>query len=137
MNELRSSHINDMRNPFLFFSDLMKQPARIPIWVSVLMVVNMASVVFWNEPLAKVIFAAFMMSALLLMGLYARFGFERILGIGHVLWIPLLAYILAQLNKAENGFQVYLIVLSIFIGISLILDIIDAWKYFSSKKAPN
>lgn len=134
MNKIRPSHINDMRNPLLFFSDLMKQPTWIPIWVSALMVVNMASVAFWSEPLAKVIFVTFMMSAMLMMGLYAQFGFERILGLGHVPWIPLLAYILAQLKTAENGFQTYLIVLSIFIGTSLIFDSIDVWKYFSLKR---
>jgi hypothetical protein len=94
----------------------------------------MASVVFWNEPLAKVIFVAFMVSAMLMMGLYSRFGFEKILGLGHVLWIPLLAYILVHLRGAAEGFQIYLVVLSVFLAISLIFDIVDVWKYFSSKK---
>ena len=112
----------------------MKQPTWIPIWVSALMVVNIASVAFWSEPLAKVIFVAFMISAMLMMGLYSRFGFEKILGLGHVIWIPLLAYILSQLQGVAKGFQIYLVILSVFIAVSLIFDIIDVWKYFSSRK---
>jgi hypothetical protein len=81
-----------MRNPFRFFLELMRQPVWIPLWVFFLMLVNMASVAFWSEPLAKVIFITFMVSAALMMGLYARFGFSKILGLGHVLWIPLLIY---------------------------------------------
>jgi hypothetical protein len=69
-----------------------------------------------------------------MMGLYSKFGFEKILGLGHVLWIPLLVYILSQLQKAGNEFEIYLIILSMFIAISLIFDIIDVWKYFSSSK---
>ena len=94
------------------------------------MVINMASVSFWNEPLAKLIFFTFMISAMLMMGLYSRFGFEKILGLGHILWVPLLAYILMQLPNIEASFNIYLIVLSVSIAISLAFDIVDVWKFF-------
>ncbi len=126
-----------LRIPIQFVSDLMKQPAWIPIWVSALMVVNLASLAFWSEPLAKVIFVTFLMSVMVMMGLYAKFGFERILGLGHVFWIPLLAYVLAHLHQAGDAFAIYLGVLSLFIGISLVFDIHDVWAYVSSKRAPN
>ena len=45
-----------VNNPFRFFVELMQQPVAIPIWVFYLMGVNMASVEFWREPLAKLIF---------------------------------------------------------------------------------
>ncbi len=48
-----------MGNPFRFFIELIQQSVWIPVWVLILMVVNVASVGFWNESLAKVIFAAF------------------------------------------------------------------------------
>ena len=123
-----------MRNPFRFFIELMQQPVWIPIWVLILMIVNVVSVGFWNEPLAKVIFVTFMLSAMLMMGLYSRFGFAKILGMGHIPWIPLLVYVLMEIPNARDGFKVYLIVLSIFIVISLVFDIVDAWKYFTSRK---
>ena len=97
-----------MRNPFRFFIELMQQPAWIVIWVLYLMTINVASVGFWNEPLAKVIFVTFMVSAMLMMGLYARFGYEKILGMGHVLWIPLLAYVLMEIPNAKYIFKCYL-----------------------------
>lgn len=125
------------RIPLLFAGDLLKQPTWIPLWVSALMVVNMASLAFWSEPLAKVIFVTFLMSAMLMMGLYAKFGFARILGLGHVFWIPLLAYILVQLRQAEGAFQTYLIVLSLCIGVSLLFDIRDVWKFLSLQRVPH
>lgn len=124
-----------MKNPFGFFVELMQQPVWIPVWVLYLMAINMASVAFWYHPLAKLIFIAFMISAMLMMGLYSRFGFEKILGLGHILWVPLLAYIVAQISTVESGFQSYLVVLAISIAISLAFDFVDIFKYFTNRSA--
>ena len=124
-----------MRNPFRFFIELMQQSVWIPAWVIFLMIVNIASVGFWYEPLAKAIFVVFMLSAMLMMGLYSRFGFEKLLGMGHILWIPLLAYVLMEIPTTRGAFKSYLIILSISIVISLVFDIIDVWKYFANRKS--
>jgi len=124
-----------MRNPFRFFIELLKQPVWIPIWVFYLMVINVASVSFWYEPLAKLVFITFMISAMLMMGIYSRFGFEKILGLGHILWVPLLVYILMQLPTFESSFKIYLVALSISIAISMAFDIVDVWKYFTKRKS--
>ncbi len=124
-----------MRNPFRFFIELMQQPVWIPVWVLILMSINVVSVAFWNEPLAKVIFVTFMLSVMLMMGLYSRFGFEKILGMGHILWIPLLVYVLMEIPTARDIFKSYLIILSISIAISLVFDIVDVWKHFTSRKS--
>ena len=123
-----------LRNPFRFFVELIQQPVWIPAWVLILTIGNVASVGFWNEPLAKVIFVTFMLSAMLMMGLYSRFGFNKILGVGHILWIPLLVYMLMEIPTARETFKGYLIILSISIIISLVFDIVDVWKYFTSQK---
>jgi hypothetical protein len=122
-----------MRNPFQFFLELLRQPAWIPLWVFFLMLVNMASVAFWSERLAKAIFITFLVSAALMMGMYARFGFSKILGMGHVLWIPLLIYVAFQIPRAESGFKTYLVVFSVSIAVSLTFDIIDVWQYFKHR----
>jgi hypothetical protein len=125
-----------MRNPLRFFIELMQQPVWVPVWVLFLMIVHVASVVFWDEPLAKVIFVTFMLSAMLMMGLYSRFGFEKILGMGHILWIPLLVYVLMEIPTSRGTFKSYLIILSISMVISLLFDTVDVWKYFTSRKNP-
>ncbi|MGE0645310.1 MAG: hypothetical protein AB7P24_16745 [Nitrospira sp.] len=126
---------DQLRNPLRFFSELLDQPAWVAGWVFALMVINMASLAFWSEPLAKLVLAAFMLSAMVMMGLYAVFGFERILGLGHVFWIPLLWYLIIQLPQAEGLFAGYLLVLSLAIGVSLLFDIRDVWIYLSAKRA--
>jgi len=121
-----------MRNPFRFFNELFQQPLLLSVWVFWLMLINVASIGFWSEALAKIIFVTFMLSAMLMMGLYSKFGFEKILGLGHILWIPLLVYLLMELSATSHDFKNYLIVLSISITVSLAFDIVDVWSYFSN-----
>ncbi len=123
-----------MRNPLRFFIELIQQPLWVSLWVLVLMLVNMASLAFWREAVAQLILMNFLASAMLMMGLYARFGFTKILGLGHVPWIPLLAYVVTQIPAAEASFKRYLLVLSVSMAISLVLDTIDVWNYFRSRE---
>ena len=122
-----------MRNPLRFFIELMEQPVWVSLWVLFLMLVNMASLAFWQEAVAQLILMNFLASAMLMMGLYARFGFTKILGLGHVPWIPLLAYMIIQIPAAEASFKRYLLVLSVSMAISLVLDTIDVWTYFTTR----
>ncbi|MEK7761624.1 MAG: hypothetical protein AAB433_08600 [Nitrospirota bacterium] len=91
-----------MRNPLRFFIELMEQPVWVSLWVLFLMLVNIASLAFWQEAVAQLILMNFLASAMLMMGLYARFGFTKILGLGHVPWIPLLAYVVTQIPAARR-----------------------------------
>ena len=104
------------------------------MWVTVLAVANSASVLFWSAPLAKVIFITFMLSAMTMMALYSYFGFEKILGVGHVFWVVLFPYILLQIGHADGGFFVYLVTLSVLLSISLVFDALDVWEYFHRRR---
>ncbi len=121
-----------MKNPLNFFTELFQQPRWIPIWVMLLMAVNLISLAFWAEPLAQAILAIFMVSALAMMALYAQFGFTKILGLGHSLWVPLLIVVLLAIPNASGLFQSYLLLWSGLTTISLIFDGIDVWTYFTS-----
>lgn len=133
MNRLGLRH-GRWRNPLRFFSELLEQPAWVAGWVLVLMAINLAGLAFWSELLARVIVAIFLLSAMLMMGLYSVFGFERILGLGHVFWIPLLVMLLMHLPQAAGAFAGYLIVLALCLGISLLFDIRDLWICVSQKR---
>ncbi|MCS6289622.1 MAG: hypothetical protein H8K10_11670 [Nitrospira sp.] len=122
-----------MRSPLRFFIELTEQPLWVSLWVLFLMLVNMASLAFWQEALARLILMNFLASAMLMMGLYARFGFAKILGLGHLPWVPLLAYLMIQIPAAEASFKHYLQVLSVSMALSLVLDTIDVWTYFSKR----
>ncbi len=123
-----------MRNPFQFFVELARQPLWIPLWVSLLMLVNFASLAFWSEPTAQFILITFMVSSMLMMGLYSWFDFAKILGLGHILWIPLLLHVLTQLPHEAGAFRVYLAAWSVVTAVSLAFDVVDVWKHFTARK---
>lgn len=118
----------------MFFVEVMRQSAWVAAWVSFLVVINLASIAFWDEQLAKTICFTFAISATLMMGLYSRFGYEKILGLGHILWVPLLFHIVTTLPAFGGMFKTYLVVLSVSITISLVFDFVDVWRYFSDRK---
>lgn len=120
-------------NPLHFFTDLFKRPMYEAIWVFYMMVINLYAIRFWDEPLAKIIVVVFLISSMLMMGLYAKFGFTKILGLGHILWIPLVIYIAFSMSGAGGAFLSYLTVLLITISISLAIDIYDVMSYFKEK----
>ncbi len=121
-----------MRNPLNFFTELLAQPKIVVVWVGYLMMINMASLLFWEIELSRIIFFTFLASSMLMMTLYSFFGFKKILGLGHILWLPLLFYIFSNLLIATGVFYSYLLVLSISILISLFFDVIDVYKFFES-----
>jgi hypothetical protein len=124
-----------MRNPLAFFGELLKQPTWVVAWVGLQMGANLLSLYFWHEPISKIIFATFIVSATLMMALYSIFGFKKILGAGHILWIPLVLYMANHLGSASGAFQYYLAGLTVILAVSLAFDIVDVWKYFSSVRA--
>ena len=55
----------------------------------------------WRE--ARLVLVTFVLSFRLLVALTGRFGFTRILGLGHVLWFPLVAYLMTRTNSYPLG----------------------------------
>jgi len=97
------------------------------------MLINMASLAFWKEAVAQIIFMNFLASAMLMMGLYARYGFTKLLGLGHFPWVPVLAYVVIKIPTAEASFKQYLLILSVSMAASLVFDTIDVWSYFRTR----
>jgi hypothetical protein len=124
-----------VRNPLRFFVDLLDQPRWVVIWVYYLMAINLLSVAFVKLPLAQLILFTFGVSATLMMALYSRFGMEKILGLGHILWLPLVVFLATRIPALDGGFQVYVIVLTVTIAISLAFDIADVWIYFRDRSS--
>ena len=118
-----------MRNPLLFFVVLNQQKLWLILWVYYLVTLNLSSALFWNKPLAKVIFFTFIVSASSIIALYSYFGFEKIMGLGHIYWLPLLFFLFKQVPNFKGHYKNYIVVLTISIIISLIFDTVDVWKY--------
>lgn len=111
--------------PILFFKDLMNGPLWVNIWVQILMLANLAGVFFWSYAIAQVIFYTFIVTAMLMMLLYYKFGMTRILGLGHILWLILVPYLIVTWPSLSGDIKNYVLIVIITNSISLIFDIND------------
>ena len=110
-----------------------------PIWLLALMAANLVVPLFFLPAIeAVVVLIVFMAGAVLMMALFARFGFVRLLGIGHILWLGLVPWLFIQLGHHEAGSTIrYFLVTVIAIDtLSLIIDIIDVVRYLGGDRAP-
>ena len=69
-----------------------------------------------------------------MMLLYYQFRFERILGLGHVLWLLLVPYLVLEYSQFSGAIQYYVLSVIIVNSISLVFDINDVYIYFSEKR---
>ncbi len=84
-----------MLNTFIGFNKcLFRMPFPWSIWIVALMAVNMIGPLFFLDHLeGQVVLGVFVITAGLMMFLYASRGVTRILGAGHVLWLGLLPWL--------------------------------------------
>ena len=112
---------------------LMESIAQQPVWLQVWMgwmgFINLAAILFvWKTREARWALAAFLASAMTMSGLYEIFGYERILGLAHVLfWTPLLIWLFGRRKSIgrRGAPAIYLHVLFATIGLSLVVDYYD------------
>ena len=88
-------------NAFLRFNKgVLRLPLRVQLYMAVLMALNaLAPLYYWSHTEASVVLAAFMASFLLMVVLTARVGFVRLLGMGHIFWVPMIVYLIGRMGE--------------------------------------
>ncbi len=122
-----------------FTKGLMSMPMPWPVWLGLLVAVNVAGPIYFFEAFeAKVVLTAFLASAALMTAIFAAKGFVRLLGIGHIFWIPMVPWLWARFDQVEPGKLVgyWMIAVVVLNGISLIIDAIDVVRYVRSDRKP-
>ncbi|MFQ5443802.1 MAG: hypothetical protein ACE5EK_04200, partial [Nitrospinales bacterium] len=101
---------------------LMKKPW--VIWVGMLLAANMVAPLFFIETIeAQAVLAAAMAGAMIQMVIFGNQGFVRLLGIGHVFWIPLVLWLLTRLDTdtLETPFGMWLGAVMVLNSLSLLI----------------
>ena len=104
----------------------------VKIWLLVLVAANAVAPLFFLQRLeAQAVFAAMMIGAMLMSLLTARFGFTRILGLGHILWIPLLGWLAFRLGQipADDAFGLWVRGVMFVNAVSLVIDTADVVRF--------
>jgi len=108
-------------------------------WIGLLMVVNLVlPMVFISAPEARVVLATFFVAVGLQMAIFRRHGFVRLLGVGHLPWVPMLGWLASRLPLVgtDTPLGQWLIAVLILDGISLIVDGVDVVRYARGDRRP-
>ena len=126
-----------MRAFIRFNKGMMGLSTPVRLWLLSLVAVNLViPLLFIGTREARVVIGTLLISMLLMTGLTAWAGFTRILGLGHILWVPLLLWLWTRLDAipADDLFGIWIRVLMVLNGISLLIDAVDVTRYLNGER---
>jgi hypothetical protein len=109
------------------------------IWGAWLVAVNSACLLFIQHIEAQVTLAAVGVAVLAQALIYQRKRFIRLLGVTHVLWVPMLTWIALRLDalpREETAFRAWLVMLVATNAVSLAIDGWDATRFILGERRP-
>ncbi len=115
-----------------FMKGMATLPKPLWVWIGVLMFVNMVLPFFFFSTLeAKAVLATTFLGALTQMAIFRARGFVRLLGIGHIYWVPLLPWLFSRLSPESpaGDLRTWIWAVLIVDGISLVIDTADVVRY--------
>lgn len=127
-----------MRSFIRFNRGLLGLPLHLQLWVGMLIGANLLAPLFFLEHVeARVTLGAGLFGMALMTALTGRFGFSRIVGLGHVAWLPLLAFLAGSVAvvPATTGFGLWLRTVIVLDAISIVFDAVDAVRFLRGDRA--
>ena len=127
-----------MRAFIKFNKGMLKMPVHWQLWLFLLVTANLLIPLFFLARIeARIVVATFAASVTLMTALTGRYGFTRILGLGHLLWIPLLYFLWTRLDAipANDAFGIWIRALMALNALSLVIDGIDVARYVAGDRA--
>ena len=124
---------------FGFMKTMMLLPKPWLAWMSLLVFANALAPLYFIRTLeAKVVLAAMICSLIIMTTLFGAKGFVRLLGIGHIAWVPMIPWLIIRLDHTtfEGFFGYWLAAIIILNFLSLIIDGIDVLRYIKGERGP-
>ena len=122
-----------------FLKTMFSLPMPIRIWLGLLMFLNMAVPLFYIKTLEGIAtLTAAMAGAVTMTIINERLGFVRLMGIGHIYWVPLVILFLWRLDSApsESLFLYWMRSIVVLNTVSIVIDAIDIIRYIKGERAP-
>lgn len=135
-----ASRIGIIRSVFELFGIVLVRfrPAQ-RVWGAWLVAVNSASLLFIQHVEAQVTLGAVGVAVIAQALIYQRKRFIRLLGTTHVLWVPMLTWIVLRLDSLPTeavAYRAWLIALVATNAVSLAVDAWDATRFVLGDRRP-
>ncbi len=109
----------------------MKKPWQ--AWIGALLTANLILPILFLDTLeGKVVFVGMLVAMPLMMALYMKFGFVRLLGLGHAPWLLTVPWLWMRWSEIPEGgaFYYWLLATLVLNSASLVIDGADVARYW-------
>jgi hypothetical protein len=110
------------------------------IWGAWLVAANAACLLFIQHIEAEIALAAVGVAVVAQALIYQRKRFIRVLGVAHVVWVPMLTWMALRLDtlpKEETAFRAWLVTLIATNVVSLAIDAWDTTRFVRGERLPH
>jgi hypothetical protein len=115
-------------------AEILRQPMPLLLWMAWMVLLNLiVPLFFWRRTEGRVVPIVFLVNAMIMAQLYATWGYGKHLGLAHVVWFPMLAWLITRRRAvaAQGGaFALWILALVVTDAISLALDTRDVLQAF-------
>jgi hypothetical protein len=122
-----------------FTRSLFQMPAGWRVWIGILVLVNMIVPLFFLPRLEAIaVLVALMLGGVSQMAMFGRLGFVRLLGLGHIWWIPMLVWLSPRVDPLDpqGPFGYWILALFVVNSLSLLIDVTDVVRYVLGDREP-
>jgi len=128
-----------MKSMLNFMKTMIIIPIQWQIWLGVLVTANMVVPIFFIHTLeAQVVLATAIGGLVIMSVIFSIKGFVRLIGIGHIGWLPLVFWLWTNLEhaSADSAFGYWLMAVIVLDSLSLVIDTIDVLRYIKGERTP-
>ena len=109
------------------------------VWNYWLVGVNLLCLAFITHIEAQVVLGVTTIAVVIQALIYQRMGFTRLLGVAHLLWLPMFGWLATRYPGLGDSpeLQVWLIVLGATNAVSYVIDSSDVCRFLNGERAPH
>lgn len=122
-----------------FNKTLLLMPKPWLVWLALLVAANLVVPLFYiTTREGQVVVVAILVGAVIQMVIFGAKGFVRLLGLGHILWVPMVPWLWTRLDQDSSGsiFGYWLLAVIVLDSLSLMIDVVDVIRYIKGERAP-
>ena len=126
-------------NAFIKFNrGLLRLPIGVRLWMLLLVSANLIlPVIYFQQSEARIVLLTFLASFLLMVLITGTTGFTRLVGLGHIFWVPLVLFLVSRLDSipATDAYGIWIRSVIALNTISLVLDAIDVVRFARGERS--
>ncbi len=126
-------------NAFIRFNrGLFRLPVGVRLWMLLLVSANLIlPVIYFQQSEARIVLLTFFAGILLMVVITGTSGFTRLVGLGHIFWVPLVLFLVSRLGSipATDAYGIWIRSVIALNTISLVLDAIDVVRFARGERS--